>query len=49
MLSVIGDAELRSRMTKAGAENAERFSWARSADDLLAILAGMKPGKPYRR
>ena len=41
MARIIADPGERARLIELGHANARRFSWSRSADALLAILAEM--------
>lgn len=44
MRAVLDDPRLRERLVAGGFENAARFSWAKSADALLQVLAEMQQG-----
>ena len=44
MKAVLDDPGLRERLVAGGFENASRFSWAKSADALLQVLAQMQRG-----
>ncbi len=45
MCRVVGEPETRARMAAAGLEQAARFSWARSAADLLALFREVAGGR----